>query len=141
MRFFWGLLGDRLSVRFAVIVQSLLTAVGAFLLLQVAGVESLYAIMAFQGMMLSGFPPLQILVWPEFYGRMHIGSIVGLTQFVTAIVGASGPLMAAFIYDQTGSYEGSIVLLIVTWLACAVVMFIVKPALAQKSAVPSSVSA
>ena len=140
MRFFWGLLGDRLSVRFAIVIQSSLTAIAAFLLLQVAGVETLYIIMAFQGMMLSGFPPLQILIWPEFFGRMHIGSIVGVTQFVTAVVGASGPLMAAFIYDQTGSYKGAIVLLIVTWIACAAVMLIVKPAHARAS-VPNRVSA
>ena len=133
MRFFWGMLGDRISVRFTIVVQSTLTAVAAFLLLQVTGVETLYVIMAVQGMMLSGFPPLQILVWPEFFGRLHIGSIVGVTQFVTAVVGASGPLMAAFIYDQTGSYEGSIILLIGTWLACAAVMFIVKPAHARES--------
>lgn len=141
MRFFWGMLGDRFSVRSAVIVQSLLTAIGAFLLLQVGGVESLYAIMAFQGMMLSGFPPLQILVWPEFFGRLHIGSIVGLTQFVTAVVGAAGPLIAAFIHDQTGSYEASIILLIVTWLACAAVMLVVKPAHARAAPEATSVSA
>jgi MFS family permease len=133
MRFFWGLLGDRLSVRTAVIIQSMLTAVAAFLLLQVGGVASLYLIMAVQGMMLSGFPPLQILIWPEFFGRLHIGSIVGLTQFVTAIVGASGPLMAAVIFDQTGSYEASIGLLIGTWLACTAVMFVVKPSRAHEA--------
>jgi cyanate permease len=83
--------------------------------------------------MLSGFPPLQILIWPEFFGRLHIGSIVGLTQFVTAIVGASGPLMAAVIFDQTGSYEASIGLLIGTWLACTAVMFVVKPSRAHEA--------
>jgi MFS family permease len=138
MRFFWGLMGDRLSVRFAIVVQSILTAVAAFLLLRVGGVESLYVVMAVQGMMLSGFPPLQILVWPEFFGRMHIGSIVGFTQFITAVVGASGPLMAAVIYDQTGSYEASIVLLICTWLACAAVMLVVKPSRAQEPAALST---
>jgi MFS family permease len=139
MRFFWGILGDRMSVRITIIVQSVLTAIGAFLLLQVGGVGSLYVIMAFQGMMLSGFPPLQLLVWPEFFGRMHIGSIVGVTQFVTSVLGASGPLLAALIYDQTGSYEASIVLLIVTWLACAGVMLVVKPA-GARAGIPSQVS-
>ena len=139
MRFFWGILGDRLSIRLAVIVQSALTAIAAFLLLQVAGIESLYIVMAVQGMMLSGFPPLQILIWPEFFGRMHIGSIVGMTQFITAVVGASGPLMAAAIYDQTGSYEASIILLIGTWLACTAVMVIVKkPAEAPEPALSTA---
>jgi MFS family permease len=135
MRFFWGMLGDRLTVRVAILVQSILTAIGAFLLLQVGGIESLYIIMAFQGMMLSGFPPLQILIWPEFFGRMHIGSIVGMTSFFTAVVGAGGPLIAALIHDQTGSYEASIIMLIGTWLACTGVMLVVKPAQKGEAAV------
>ena len=81
LRFLWGALADRFTVRKAIIVQAILTAIGAVILMQVAGKTSLYVAMAYQGMMLSGYPPLQILLWPEFFGRCHIGSIVGLTQF------------------------------------------------------------
>jgi MFS family permease len=128
MRFIWGTLGDRFSVRIAIIGQSLLTAVAAVLLLQVGGTTSLYVIMAVQGMTLSGFPPLQILVWPEFFGREHIGSIIGVTNLFTTIAGALGPVIAGVVYDETGSYEVTIWMLVVTWLATAAVMTVVKPA-------------
>jgi nitrate/nitrite transporter NarK len=79
-------------------------------------------------MTLSGFPPLQILVWPEFFGRMHIGSIIGVTSLFTTIAGALGPVIAGVAYDQTGSYEVTIWMLVVTWVATAGVMMVVKPA-------------
>ncbi len=127
MRFVWGGLADRHSVRVAIIMQSLLTAVGAVLLLQVGGIVSLYFIIAYQGLTMSGFPPLQILLWPEFFGRMHIGSIVGMTQFFSTIAGAGGPLIEGFLFDRTGSYDSTLMLLIVTWAGCAAIMLALRP--------------
>jgi nitrate/nitrite transporter NarK len=108
-------------------LQASLTALAALLLLQVGGTLSMYVLIAFTGMTLSGFPPLQILVWPQFFGRMHIGSIIGLTQFFSTIAGAIGPLIAGFAFDQTGSHSSTLWLLVVTWLACVAVMYTVKP--------------
>jgi MFS family permease len=135
MRFIWGTVADRFSVRVAIIFQSLLTSVGALLLMQVSGLLSLYVIMAFQGMTLSGYPPLQILVWPEFFGRMHIGSIVGVTQFFSTIVAAAGPILVGVLYDQTGSHVTSLWLLVVTWAGSVAVMLIVKPAHRAEAAI------
>jgi cyanate permease len=96
--------------------------------MQVSSTTSLYVIMAFEGMTLSGYPPLQILVWPEFFGRMHIGSIIGTTQFFSTLAGALGPIITGIVFDQTGSYELALWLLVVTWLTTTVVMLAVKPA-------------
>jgi MFS family permease len=127
MRFAWGILADRYSVRRAIIIQAVATAIGALILLQVAGTTTLYIAMAYQGMTLSGFPPLQILLWPEFFGRMHIGSIVGLTQFFSTIAGALGPVIAGIVYDQTGTYETTLWFLFGSWLLCAAFMTVLKP--------------
>jgi MFS family permease len=127
MRFAWGIMADRWSVRRAIIIQAVLTAIGALILLQVAGVTTVYIAMAYQGMTLSGFPPLSILLWPEFFGRMHIGSIIGLTQFFSTIAGAVGPVIAGFVYDQTGTYETTLWFLVGSWLVCAVFMTALKP--------------
>ncbi len=127
MRFVWGMLADRYSVRRAIIIQAVLTGIGALILLQIAGTTTLYIAMAFQGMTLSGFPPLSILLWPEFFGRMHIGSIVGFSQFFATIAGAGGPVIAGFVYDQTGTYEPALWFLVGSWLVCAAFMTILKP--------------
>jgi MFS family permease len=138
MRFAWGILADRFSVRRAIIVQAVLTGIGAFLLLQVGGVATVYIAMAYQGMTLSGFPPLSILLWPEFFGRMHIGSIVGLTQFFSTIAGAVGPVIAGVVYDQTGTYETTLWLLVCSWLICATFMTILKPTYQAHRDVPAT---
>jgi MFS family permease len=128
LRFVWGWMADRFTVRRAIMVQAVLTAIGALILLQVTSATTLYIAMAFQGMMLSGYPPLQILLWPEFFGRLHIGSIVGLTQFFVTLAGAVGPVIAGVVYDETGSYDSTLWLLVATWLVCAGLMVIVRPA-------------
>jgi MFS family permease len=128
MRMAWGALADRSGARLAMIIQATLTGFGAFILLQVTDTFTLYAAMAIQGIVLSGYPPLQVLLWPEFFGRLHIGSIVGLTQFFSTVAGAAGPVAAGFLFDQTGSYEAALWMLLGTWLACALVMLTTRPA-------------
>ena len=45
------------------------------------------------------------LTWADYYGRLHLGSIRGLT--LPAQIGgqAMGPIIAGFMFDSTGSYE------------------------------------
>jgi len=137
-RFLWGYVSGRLSGRPALILQALATALAVALMLQVSSQAMLYVVAAFTGLMLGGFPILGQLIWPEFFGRSHIGSITGLVQFITTLVGALGPLIAGIVSDQTGSYEAALYVLIVTWLACAAVMFVVRP---EKEPVPAPTEA
>ncbi len=45
------------------------------------------------------------LTWADHYGRLHLGSIRGLT--LPAQIGgqAMGPIIAGFMFDATGGYE------------------------------------
>jgi len=131
MRFIWGTLADRRGVRIAIFGQSLLTAAAAFLLMQISGSLSLYLIIGLQGLTMSGFPPLQIMVWPEFFGRAHIGSIIGLTQPFTTIAGSIGPVVAGLLFDLTDGYDTALWMLVGTWLACAAMMLLATPARRQ----------
>jgi len=96
----WGYLADRFTVRPALVAQASLTGLGAILLLQVDSRESLYAISALEGVLMSGFATLSSLLWPTFFGRRHLGSIVGLTQMFTPLSSAAGPLIAGLIHDH-----------------------------------------
>jgi MFS family permease len=140
MRFVWGTIADRRGVRMAITLQAITSAIGAFLLMQVAGTWSLLLIIGFQGLVMSGFPPLQIMVWPEFFGRMHIGSIIGVTQPFTTIAGATAPVIAGFLFDQTGSYEAALWMLMGTWLTCAMVMIVVRPGRRSLERIPADSS-
>lgn len=139
MRFVWGTFADRLGVRAAVLLQACITAFGAFLLLQINGTGSLFLITIYQGATQSAFPLLQLLVWPAFFGRSYVGSIVGVGQPPTVIAGAAGPLVVGFLFDQTGNHETTLLLLIGSWLATAAVMYTIKPAKrADAAATPPS---
>jgi len=126
-RFLWGYVSGRFSGRQALIMQSVATALAVVLLLQVDSQTFLYFAVAYTGLMLGGFPILGQLLWPEYFGRAHIGSITGLVQFVTTLIGALGPLIAGVVSDQTGSYETALYVLIGTWLACGAVIFAIRP--------------
>jgi MFS family permease len=97
------------------------------LLLQIESKASLYVVSALQGTLLSGFPTLSSLVWPTFFGRRYLGSIVGVTQLFSTFASAGGPLLAGFIFDRTGTYVTTIWMLFAAWLICAAIIFAVRP--------------
>ena len=57
------------------------------------------------GVGVGGIHLLLRLTWADYYGRLHLGSIRGLT--LPAQIGgqAIGPIIAGFMYDSTGGYE------------------------------------
>ena len=43
-------------------------------------------------------------VWPQVFGRRHLGQIQGIAQGLTVLASAIGPLLLAWCVDATGSY-------------------------------------
>jgi MFS family permease len=43
-------------------------------------------------------------VWPNVFGRRHLGRIQGVAQALTVLASALGPLLLAWCVDATGSY-------------------------------------
>jgi MFS family permease len=127
-RFLWGYVADRITTRYAIVFQSLMTAFGSILLLQISSQAGMYAAAAYMGLTLSGYPILSSLVWPEFFGRRYIGSIVGTAQFFIAFANAGAQVVAGVLSDRSGTYETTIWLVIVTWVACAGLMLTLRPA-------------
>lgn len=44
-------------------------------------------------------------VWPQVFGRAHLGRIQGFAQTLTVVASATGPLLLAQTLARTGSYE------------------------------------
>ena len=126
-RFLWGYAADRFTVRRAIIAQTVLTSVGIVLYLSIQNQAMLYAVAAYHGLMLGGFVVLNPLVWPAYFGRRHLGSITGVTQFLTTFTLAAGPIFAATVFDATEAYTWAYRTLVVSWLVTAVLILGVKP--------------
>lgn len=63
-------------------------------------------------------------IWPEYYGRKHLGSINSVNTAATVIGSSLGPIPFGFIYDQLGSYNLILWVSIFVWLAGAVLAFL-----------------
>lgn len=57
------------------------------------------------GMGVGGLHVLLRLVWAEYYGRLHLGSIQGVTLPMQLGGQAVGPLAAGMLFDATGDYR------------------------------------
>ena len=82
---------------------------------------------ALAGFGIGGFIGTQTLVWPAYFGRTHLGAIVGVSRPFATVVNASGPLLMAQSFDRTGSYSFGLWCMGVSWLLCAAAMFFARP--------------
>ena len=75
------------------------------------------------------------VIWPNYFGRRHIGSIRGAAT--TALVGASafGPVTFAFLYDLSGDYLVPVQVFLIFPVLCIVAALAAVPPVAR-NAVP-----
>jgi sugar phosphate permease len=99
-----GYLRDRYSVRWIMAGDYALNAL-AFVLVLFADTTLLVMIWAvFYGFVQGAANPLQRLIFADYFGRRHLGSIEGVSRAVQNVAQAAGPLVAAAVYDATNSY-------------------------------------
>ncbi|NLN46087.1 MAG: MFS transporter [Clostridiaceae bacterium] len=56
------------------------------------------------------------LVWPDYFGMRHLGSIRGFAMSATVISSALGPLLFGAVFDLTSSYRLILILSVVITL-------------------------
>ncbi len=105
-RFSFGFAADRFSVRRVFTACYVIEAVGVSMLLltALAGTKALYAYVLIYGLTGGGGLVLAPLIIGECFGTKALGRIFGVLALAAVVGGASGPLLAGFISDFTGSY-------------------------------------
>jgi sugar phosphate permease len=103
-RFTWGYVVAHAGVYRALIAYGF--GYGASILLFVApyNLPAIYATTVLLGIAIAGAQQLHVLVFPEYFGRRIVGSLLGYAGAMTAVTGAAAPLVAAAAYDTTESY-------------------------------------
>lgn len=61
------------------------------------------------GLGTGGWTVSQMIMIPNYFSRLHAGSIEGFIPPVEGLPGVSGPLIAAYIFDTTGSYDAAFI--------------------------------
>ena len=124
---FWSLLARRVPLRFLLSAAAATMAVGAvgtgFSNSLSTGIPMGFLL----GVGVGGVHLLLRLTWADYYGRLHLGSIRGLT--LPAQIGgqAMGPIIAGFMYDSTGGYQTPFTLFGIIVAFAAVIVLTATP--------------
>ncbi len=100
-----GLIADRLPVRASLAAIYLGMALSVLILLNVESLPLAMVYAVFYGLLFGTMATLQQMVFPDYYGRAYLGSIRGIATMFQMGAIALGPILAAAVFDATGSYE------------------------------------
>jgi hypothetical protein len=102
---FWAPVTARLSsIRWVVLLWGSLLLCSSLLLALAYGEVWAYLAAGVLGLGLGGNLVLQLQIWPEYFGRTALGTIIGTAQLLQGAANAAVPLLLAALLDRTGSY-------------------------------------
>lgn len=98
------------------------------LILMVSNSYLLVLIYAFTWGTAQGFMNIPLgIIWPNYYGRKHLGSIQSVNHTSLVIGSALGPLLFGWVFDQSGSYNIILVISAFIWIAGAILAYVAAP--------------
>ncbi len=123
----WGVLVERIHVRYVSMAAMGLffLAMGVLLVAETYPMAVLFAVLF--GLGTGGWTVAQMIMIPNYFGRLHAGSIKGFISPVEGLLGISGPLVAAFVFDTTGSYDAAFVAAAATFAVGCAAFYLAKP--------------
>jgi len=100
----WGLLAERVDVRYAAMFKFIIQGVGMGLAVISGELVFLYIGFFLYGIGLGGNMVLPDILWANFFGRRSLGKVRGLGLLLTQVFAAMGPPFFGFLFDITGGY-------------------------------------
>ena len=67
------------------------------------------------------------VIWPNYFGRAHLGSIRGVVTAGMVASAALGPLPFGFLFDVFNSYTLAVAIFLALPAACAIAAFAATP--------------
>ena len=123
----YGYLVERIAPRWVLAMCLMPAGLSLFLLVGATGTTMLYAYAVVHGVTMGGFLPLMNVAFAEYFGRHHMGAIRGAVTPVGNVVGAVSPVVAGWMWVQTGNYDAPFTLLVVAWLAASALALTAAP--------------
>ncbi len=123
----WGIIAERVEVRFALFLKFLIQAIGLFIVITSVSLPPLYFGFFMYGIGISGGMVLPDLLWAHYFGRISLGSIRGLGLLMVQSISAVGPPFFGFLFDITGNYFLPFMLLIGALTISAIICLVMQP--------------
>lgn len=126
-----GFLADRLPVKHVAAVAFVLMGLGIFFMSQINGLALAYAFAIVHGIVWGAWNNLQILLVANQFGRGSLGAIRGVIQPVQTVVSAAGPIAAAWVFDNTGSYDPALITFSILLATAGILVMAMRPSAAN----------
>ncbi len=129
MPFTSKLVVDRYPVKYILLTTLAMTIISMFyLIFGITSMVSAIVFMLFYGLAVAVQSLTTNVIWPNYFGRKHLGSIRGAATVFMVIGSALGPLPFGIAFDNTGSYSIAIIgMIIFTAIALLLSLFITEP--------------
>lgn len=121
-----GFLSERVSVRKATALTFVVQAAGLAAAMQTADLTWLYVAFFLYGAGLGGAQVLQEVMWANYFGRLSLGTVRGLSLPILLLFAAAGAPFFGYLYDYTGSYDLSLTLFVAVQILCAGLTLLIR---------------
>ncbi len=115
-----NLVTDRFGSRPVLIACYVTMAVGVVALVVSSAAITVVAFVVLYGVPFGAVSPLRASVIADQFGRAAYGTILAAQGLTAAVCGASGPLIAGWLYDHLGSYQLAFALTAIAMVIAAV---------------------
>jgi len=123
----WGLLAERMDVRFAAVLRFVIQAIGLGLAISTTNLFCLYAGFFLYGIGLGGNMVLPEILWANYFGRRSLGTVRGLGILISQALAAAGPPFFGFLYDLTHGYGLSFTIFGCALITSALLSLMLRP--------------
>jgi OFA family oxalate/formate antiporter-like MFS transporter len=138
-RFLWAWLSDLIGRKWVFLTMFLLQAVLFFVLPNISSF-GMFTVLAFIILLCygGGFGTMPAFV-ADYFGPKNVGQTYGLMLTAWGFAGMLGPLLIAYIRQNTGTYSKALYVIAAIMLASAIIPFIVRPPAAAPEAMPREI--
>jgi len=128
-----GLVSDRIGWHKILVLSLFGTLLSMIWLLFLKTEIMLYLFVFFYGICHGGRNVAWMGILGEFFGMRSLGELIGISDAIAEVMAAFGPYIAGFMFDRTGSYFMSFLLIMVLLLAAGLVAISIrKPQIALR---------
>ncbi len=121
-----GVLADRVPIRFLLSAALLVQTASLWLAQGLQGTEMTIAYGVLLGTLMGLIRTVGGVVWPSYFGRLHLGSITGITATISVAASALGPMPMGIARDMFGSYDMALSVLSILPFALAILALFMK---------------
>lgn len=122
-----GFIVERFHIRFVMAVGFAIVTGGVVVLINTATLFMAYIFAFIHGIAFGSLPMLIQLVWAEYFGRAHQGTIRGFVTPIQLVIQAGGPLVGTLMYDFRADYTPALIVFAFVYVISGIAILLASP--------------